>query len=122
MFTIKIEHLHLQIVAPSDKIDDILRIVKETQKNMATEQQLLDAVDAAVTAVNDATKAAVAKETAEVVAQITAILGTQGVSQATIDAVVAKVTGISTNVASQIDSISDNDGAVPPPPPPPPQP
>lgn len=75
----------------------------------------IDDVKAAVQAAADSVKTAVtdsvAKETAEIVAQIQALKGQSSVSQADLDALVASVQGIAPAATSAIDSISASDGA-----------
>ncbi len=89
------------------------QILKEIKK-MPSFDEVKAAVDAAAAKTSADIKAAVQKETAEVVAQIQAIPVGAVFTQEQADALVASVSGIATAATADIDTISANDGGAQP--------
>ncbi len=92
-------------------LDQSDQILKET-KQMPSYDEVKAAVDAAAQKAADDIKAAVQKETAEVVAQIQAIPVGAVFTQEQADALVASVAGIGTGAVADVDTISQNDGGA----------
>ena len=97
-----------------DGVKQLLTQILKEIKKMPSFDEVKAAVDAAAQKATADIKAAVQKETAEVVAQIQAIPVGAVFTQEQADALVASVSGIGTQGASDVDTISQNDGGTQP--------
>ena len=92
-----------------DQLAEVLSIVKETQKNMPSTDDIKAAVDTAAAKVSADITTAVQAETAQIVAQIKAIQPGTTVTQEFLDGLVADVSAVGTKATADVGGISDND-------------